>query len=151
MIYPYKCPGCGATEDVHQRLADYVASPRIPEHCGVAMNRVFTVPMMAADYQPFVSHIDGSIINSRSEQKEHMARHGVVLYDDFVSELPRKRAAVAAEAVAEIKQDIHDAMTKVGQGYEPIQTMAGEDGTGIDVLNTHALPKELKSEVTVEV
>lgn len=115
------------------------------------MQRVFTVPMMAADYQPFISHLDGSVINSRSQQREHMAKHGVVLYDDFVSELPAKRAAVAAGMVAEVKQDIHDAMTKVGQGYKPERLMAGEDGTGIDVTQVHALPQELKNEVTVEV
>ena len=152
MIYPYKCAGCGATQDVHQRLAAYIASPAVPMHCGSPMQRVFTVPMMAADYQtPFVSHIDGTVINSRSQQREHMARHGVVLYDDFVSELPAKRAAVQAEAVKDIKSDIDEAITKVVQGYVPEHMAATEDVNGIDVLQTHALPKELKSEVTVEV
>lgn len=115
------------------------------------MQRVYTVPMVAADYQPFVSHIDGTVINSRSQQREHMARHGVVLYDDFASELPAKRAAVEAAAIKDIKSDIHEAITKVVDGYVPDQSMAGEDKTGIDVLQTRALPKELKSEVTAEV
>lgn len=155
MIYPYKCPGCGATKEVWQRLSDYTLSPNIPEHCGVKSQRVFTVPMVAPDLQsPFKSHIDGSMISSRAEQKEHMARHGVVLYDDIAPDLPRKRAEAVAAQFADVKEDINEAINKVVQGYEPAQlTVDGsvEDISRIDVLKTDALPKELKSDALVEV
>lgn len=119
MIYPYKCPGCGASQDVWQKLSEYCASPIIPEHCGVRMNRVFTVPMVAPDYAPFISHLDGTVINSRSAQREHMLRHNVQLFDDVASDLPAKRAAVTAEHFAGLKDHINEAITMVEQGYVP--------------------------------
>lgn len=119
MIYPYKCSGCGATQDVWQKLSEYCASPLIPDHCGVKMDRVFTVPMVAPDYAPFISHLDGSVINSRSAQREHMLRHNVVLYDEVASDLPAKRAAVTAAHFADLKDDINEVITMVEQGYKP--------------------------------
>lgn len=115
------------------------------------MDRVFTVPMMQTDYEPFVSPIDGTVINSRSAHRNHMKQHGVVLYDDIVSELPARRAAIEAARVADIKDDVNEAITKVAQGYKPERAMVTDDAHGIDVLNTHALPKELRSEVAIEV
>lgn len=157
MIYPYKCSVCGATEEVWQRLADYVASPHIPVCLKFhgKMRRVFTVPMVAPDLSsPFVSHIDGSVISSRAEQKEHMARHGVVLYDEIAPDLPRKRAEVISAQFTDLKSDINESINKVLQGYEPKQQMvdgSADDVDGIDVLKTDALPKELKNDVLVEV
>lgn len=155
MIYPYKCPGCGATKDVWQRLSEYIAAPIIPRHCGVPSQRVFTVPMVAPDYQSsFVSHIDGTVISSRSQQREHMAKHGVVLYDEIAPDLPRMRASCIEAQFADLKDDINVAIDKVVQGYVPPQQMVDgsvEDIEGIDVLATDALPKELKSDALVEV
>jgi len=75
--------------------------------------------MMAADYEPFVSQVDGSVISSRSQQKEHMARHGVVLYDDIASELPVKRQAVMEAHFNSLREDAREAIAKVDQGYVP--------------------------------
>lgn len=36
-----------------------------------------------ADFKPFKSRIDGSVIDSHTKLKEHMRRHNVVLQDDF--------------------------------------------------------------------
>lgn len=146
MIYPYKCSKCGAVEDVWQSLSDYCAAPRIPEHCDGKMDRVFTVPMVAPDYVPFVSHVDGSVINSRSSHREHMARHGLMLHDDVQADLPAKRKAVTEAHFATLKEDIHEAVAMVQQGYKPEQAVAKVTGdapadwseSGIDV--TSSLP-----------
>ena len=41
------------------------------------------------DIQPFVSPIDGSIINSQSQLREHMGRHDVVPYDEVKNQGPK--------------------------------------------------------------
>lgn len=147
MIYPYKCSGCGATQDVWQRLSDYETSPNIPDHCGVKMHRVFTVPMVAPDYQPFVSHVDGTVINSRSAQREHMARHNLQLYDDVASDLPARRAAIQEAADKERVQDMVEAAQMVEAGYKPaplatavVKSDQDWSESGIDVI--HDLPKK---------
>ncbi len=152
MIYPYRCQTCGASREVWQRLKDYEAGPEIPD-CHGKMQRVFTVPMVQTDYQaPFVSHIDGEVISSKSQQREHMAKHGVVLYDDFAADLPSKRAAVLEAGFAGLKDEINEAITMVEQGFVPPRAQATEDEVGgIDVVNVNDLPKELKNEATVEV
>lgn len=150
MIYPYRCNSCGGTREVIQKVTE---DRMIPECCGAPMLRVFTVPMIQIDYQvPFVSHIDGTVISSKSQQREHMIKHGVVLYDEFAADLPSKKAAVLEQAFAGLKDEINEAITKVEQGYEPARSMATEDVQGgIDVVKINDLPKELKNDALVEV
>jgi hypothetical protein len=147
VIYPYKCAGCGAEQDVWQSLSEYCSAPRIPDHCGVKMNRHYTVPMVTPDYAPFVSHVDGSVINSRSAQREHMARHNLMLHDDVAADLPSKRRAVVEAGFASLKTDVNEAITMVEQGYKPQTEVAVVSGdsradweSGIDV--TTSLPEK---------
>jgi hypothetical protein len=148
VIYPYKCPHCGATEDVWQKLAEYTSSPRIPVHCDTKMDRVFTVPMVAPDYQPFVSHVDGSVINSRSEHREHMLKHNLVMLDEVMPDIPRNRKATTEAGFATLKDDIFEAAQQVEQGYKPTRAEAKVEGdtpeewieNGIDMVSS--LPPE---------
>jgi hypothetical protein len=39
-------------------------------------------PAVRDDIQPFVSPIDGSIVNSQSALREHMDQHGVITFAD---------------------------------------------------------------------
>lgn len=107
------------------------------------MHRHFTVPMVAPDYAPFVSHVDGSVINSRSAQREHMARHNLMLHDDVAADLPAKRRAVLEAGFAGLKDDINEAMIMVEQGYKPETAVAivtegasADFSEGIDVLTS---------------
>jgi putative FmdB family regulatory protein len=119
-IYPYKCEFCGKTEEVHQRISDYSKAPIVPPCCDGLMVRVITAPMVVPDYQPFQSHIDGTIINSRSAQREYMARNGLVVYDDaLASNVVTKKQEIAKQAVADIKQDLVESLHKVDAGYKP--------------------------------
>jgi hypothetical protein len=101
------------------------------------MHRHYTPPMLAPDYQPFVSHVDGSVINSRSAHREHMARHNLVLHDDVAADLPAKRRAVIEAGFADIKDDVHEAIMKVEQGYKPEVAVATvTESDGIDVVES---------------
>lgn len=134
-IYPYKCEKCGREEEVVQSISSYSKAPLRPV-CHGEMRRVFTVPMIAPDYQqPFVSHLDGSVISSRSEQHEHMKKHGVVLYDDIASDIPRRKEEVLKAALSGIKDDAAEAFLKVEQGYKPQIGMASGSVKDPDVVN----------------
>lgn len=120
-IYPYKCRECGKTEEVVQSISSYSKLPRIPicaDHG--AMFRVYTAPMVAPDMQSgYVSPIDGSIIGSRAQQREHMNRHGVVHYEEIKPDIERNRIARQKAAIADIKNDMIEAIHKVEAGHKP--------------------------------
>lgn len=135
-IYTYRCPRCGATAEVWQSIKSYCEAPDVPvcpggnivnEHIPYRdwhgpMERYFTVPMTSMDIAPwagFVSPIDGSAITSRSERNEHMARHGVVMYDEIAPDIERNRKARLAEAQADLKKEVIVAAQRVEQGYVP--------------------------------
>ena len=86
------------------------------------MARVITKPLVSFDFAPwasFQSPIDGTTITGRKEQREHMARHGVVLYDDIAPDIERTRKEKAEVAKASIKKDLVEAVHKVEAGYKP--------------------------------
>lgn len=74
-LYQVKCERCAREEDIYRSFADYQATP---ECCGASMQRVFCPPMVATDIQPYRSMATGEIINSRSEHREHLKRHGLI-------------------------------------------------------------------------
>jgi hypothetical protein len=137
-IYPYKCRQCGKTEEVVQSIASYCKDPIRPEHCLKVMDRVFTVPMVAPDTlwnKQFVSHVDGSVITSRSELREHNARNGVVNYDDVKDEIPAKRKEIAKQAEVQRKSDIVEALHMVDAGYKPQVDKVTMDSPQVDKVN----------------
>lgn len=120
-IYPYRCLECGRTEEVVQSIASYSKSPQRPQCCFHGdMIRVITAPMTAPDLQSsYVSPIDGSLISSRAQQREHMMRHGVVHYNEIAPDIDRNRKARQAAAVADIKDDLAEAFHRVEAGHKP--------------------------------
>lgn len=120
-IYPYKCLECGRTEEVIQSIASYSEAPKRPTCCfGAGMLRVITAPMTSVDLQsPYVSPIDGSVITSRAQQKEHMLKHGVVHFNEIAPDFERNRKARQAAMTADLKQDLVESMHRVEQGHKP--------------------------------
>jgi hypothetical protein len=107
-IYTYRCRECGKTAEVIQSIKSYCVAPEVPEcfciqesyerECAASgmaqvdilmstkMERYFTVPLVTFDTPPWAAYkspIDNSVITSKAERNEHMAKHGVVLYDDI--------------------------------------------------------------------
>jgi hypothetical protein len=84
------------------------------------MVRVITLPMIKTDeITPFASTIDGTMITSKSQQREHMDKHGVVLFDDIAPDIENKRKAREKAAVADIKDDIVDSLHMLEAGHKP--------------------------------
>lgn len=74
-IYTVRCVCCDATQDIYRSLKEF---DDLPEHCGQRVERVITAPYVAPDIQPFRSIVDGSVINSRSDRREHMKKHKLI-------------------------------------------------------------------------
>ena len=120
-LYPYKCQGCGHEEVVWQSISSYCQAPKVPVcACKKDMVRLITLPMIKTDeIVPFMSTLDGSMITSKSQQREHMAKHGVVLFDDIAPEIEQKRVAREKAAVADIKDDIIASCHMLEAGHKP--------------------------------
>lgn len=87
------------------------------------MERYLTKPLITFDTAPWESYrspIDGTVITSRKERNEHMARHGVVMADEIAPDVERNRKRIEAERQASIKSDIVEAVQKVEAGHKPV-------------------------------
>lgn len=71
-LYDVKCQACGKQAEIFRSLNEY---EDLPECCGQAMQRIISAPMVMNDIQPYISQIDGSVINSRSAHKAHLKTH----------------------------------------------------------------------------
>lgn len=137
-IYPYKCSQCGSAREVVQSIASYCKSPIRPECCARTMDRVISVPMIAPDtfaMNSFVSHVDGSVITSRSQLKEHNIRNGVVAYDEVQGEAKMKRAEQAKAIAVERKADIIEAVKMADAGYVPHVAKVNMDSPKVESVN----------------
>lgn len=71
-LYLVRCEACQREDEIYRSFADYQATP---ECCGEPMKRVICPPMVMGDIQPYISQIDGRVINSRSEHRAHLKAH----------------------------------------------------------------------------
>lgn len=122
-IYTYWCRECGSQAEVYQSISAYSIAPDVPIcSCHKPMERRITAPMLALDIAPWAAYqspIDGEIIDSKSKRNEHMARHGVVMFDEIAPDIERNKARMAQAAVADLKDDLVAAVHKVEAGHKP--------------------------------
>jgi len=87
---------------------------------------VFSAPrgFVTGKFEPFISHVDGSLITSQREMQEHNIRNNVVnMADGYDNEaVINGTCAVAPEKIDinDIKADIAEATQMVTNGYKPI-------------------------------
>lgn len=74
-LYQIACDHCGHHDEIFRSFENY---DDLPECCGEPMRRVMCPALVHGDIQPYVSMIDGSIINSRSRHREHLRQHNCV-------------------------------------------------------------------------
>lgn len=120
-IYTYRCVECDRREEVVQSISSYSVKPNVPE-CHGKMERYLTSVMVSFDVAPwgaFISPIDGEVIDSKTKRNEHMAKHGVVPFEEVAPDIARNRKRIEEQAVADIKADLVEATHKVEQGYKP--------------------------------
>jgi hypothetical protein len=135
---------CAKTAEVWQSIKAYCEKPEVPNcecemeryhrECAASgmavvdvlfwtpMERYFTPPMVTFDVAPWAAYkspIDNSVITSKAERNEHMAKHGVVLYDDIAPDIERNRKRIQAEMTADIKSDMVEAIHMVEAGHKP--------------------------------
>ena len=128
-IYTYRCPVCDRREEVVQSIASYCERPDVPSCPGASntmphgpMERYLTPTLFTCDatnFPAFKSTIDGEVISSRSQQKEHMSKHGVVLFDDMKGEFEQKRKEIQKSFTADLKTDLVESIHKLDAGHKP--------------------------------
>src|SRR5688572_29490547 len=98
---------CDFRDEVIQSIKSYCEAPHVPvcvrDPSHAKMERYFTVPLVTFDVAPWAAYqspIDGDFITSKAERNEHMAKHGVVLYEDIAPDIERNRKRIQHEMVA---------------------------------------------------
>lgn len=119
-IYTYQCLVCGGKGEVVQSISSYCVKPEVPECCETPMERYLTPVMTTFDTAPwsaYKSPIDGEVIDSRAKRNEHMAKHGVVPFEEVKPDFARAQARIKKEQAVERRNDIVEAvqMAQAGQ------------------------------------
>lgn len=112
------------------RLAAYEANPDyVCPFCGNKAKQLITAPRVisgAQQFEAFRSPVDGSIISSRRELKEHNKRNGVQnLHDGYdqkgVDKLTKRnyQAELDKENASDLRKDTDEAIARLQDGYKP--------------------------------
>jgi hypothetical protein len=75
-IYVVGCNKCGKHQDIYRSIEQ--RNQDLPECCGEKTERKIVPTLAYGDIQPYVSMIDGSIINSRSQHRTHLRDHNCI-------------------------------------------------------------------------
>ena len=75
-VYVHKCDKCHEVKEDFRKVADY--DRNFPECCGDPMPRVLCAPAVMTDLEPYRSPVDGTIINSRSDHRNHLRQHKLI-------------------------------------------------------------------------
>lgn len=74
-LYDIKCDECGKIEEIFRSIKEF---DELPSCCGNKMHRVLSAPMVADDIKPYISQINGQVINSRSQHRKHLREHNCI-------------------------------------------------------------------------
>lgn len=73
-IYSYACD-CGVIKEEWRKVDDRFDAPK---HCNRRMQIQICAPSIQADIKPYKSMIDGSMITSRSQHRNHLRQHNKI-------------------------------------------------------------------------
>lgn len=107
-LYVYACSVCEERRDEYRSVAMRDVAPTCHRQM---MRRIITAPaMVMGDIKPYRSMIDGRMITSRSQHRDHLKQHNCVEVgnDSSLTAPPKPR-----ESAPGLKQDIIDALNKV--------------------------------------
>ena len=93
-IYAVHCNQCGKAEDSYRTVQNY---DDLPNCCGQRMERRICAPQVIKDIDPYISQIDGSLITSRSQHRDHLKQHGCIEVGNEKME-PRKTSWIEEKA-----------------------------------------------------
>jgi len=79
-------------------------------------------PMVMADIEPFVSPVDGKVINSRSQLRVHNKQHDVTSYADFSPEYIEKKVKERHQRLhGQTREDRQDRIESIKYAIEKTQ------------------------------
>lgn len=108
--YDAKCNACGNIEEYSASWVERTTAT--PICCSLPMLAMFPAPRLTSDVPEYRSVIDGTRISTRSQHRDHMAKHGVVEAGDTRPE-PRKPTQISDNQMQEnIAQDIKKALAQ---------------------------------------
>ncbi len=94
--YQYFCK-CGARKEEWQTIDERHSNA--PTHCRKKMEIEMCAPSVMSDLAPYRSMVDGKMITSRSQHREHLRRHSLIEVGNEVSYMlkPRQRKKSSKE------------------------------------------------------
>ena len=122
--YEAICRDCEVTADYSRSVENRMDTP-VCVSCGEKMHKViYSAPkgFVTGKFEPFKSHVDGSLITSQRELQEHNRRNNVVsMADGYDDETIKKGEFMKPEEkdIGDLKADIAEATAMVSQGYKP--------------------------------
>jgi len=131
-VYESVCDVCSIEADYLRPVAECMDTP-VCISCGERMRKVIrSAPkgFINGKFEPFVSHVDGSLITTQREMAEHNKRNNVVsMADGYDDATVRRGDFVAPEKrdINDLKSDIAEATAMVNQGYKPNTEVYGDD------------------------
>lgn len=131
-VYEAICRDCKITADYLRPVEKYMDTPPCVS-CGEKMHKVIlSAPkgFMRGKFEPFMSHVDGTVISSQASLEEHNKRNNVVsMADGYSDETIKKGEFLKPEEkdINDLKADIAEATAMVNQGYKPqVEVYDGE-------------------------
>lgn len=124
-LYESRCHECGILYQYRKPVAEYLDTPRC-DSCGGPTHKVIvTAPVgyVQGKFEPFRSQVDGSIITTQEDLREHNKRNNVVNLHEGFSEEKILAGEMGQKQVVpdkkEIVEDMQRAIYDVSQGYKP--------------------------------
>lgn len=130
-LYDYKCPVCSARFERMLKIAD-LDSVQKCSHCGAAMNRQISAPMVVGDYPPYECPVTGKIIEGRRAHEENLKRTGCRILEPGETEAFKRRVAQDEAALDRSIEETTDRLI-AGLPTEKRDRLAGELENGLDV------------------
>lgn len=144
-IYEAECLDCGRQHDYVRPVAHYLDVPVCPCCGGESRRVILTAPtsFVKGKFEQFRSTIDGTLIRTEKDLREHNRRNGVVNLNEGYTDEELKNYTPPPPVTPkkeEVVADIVEAIEEVKHGYKPekIQT----DLAPVEGWSTTEVPNE---------
>lgn len=113
-LYDVKCGDCGRMDTIFRTVERRECLPDC--HCGGAVFRVLSAPMLAPTFEPYISPVSEKLITSRDAQRDDLRRHGKILYepgmkDDIARNREREKEKDFAPIEATVDEIVRSAVS----------------------------------------
>lgn len=126
-VYTSKCEDCGNIVEQARPVSLYKEYPRCPACHGATVCAILIPPQgfIKGKFDAFRSTVDGTVISTESELREHNKRNNVKsMSEGFTTEALMEMTTKPRETPkvdkAEVKADIVEAIREVESGYKPL-------------------------------